>query len=112
MIHVSIDSTIPKSMNAEAEEGEEADPDRVIRDSRVALPSDGLLSDIELSELFPHHVRSAYDEGQRARRGASTKSGVLAFGDRMSFSTARLGACEPMWTSYTHFWKATLGESF
>ncbi|KAI6007331.1 Endonuclease/exonuclease/phosphatase [Pisolithus albus] len=109
VVHVSIDPSVPESSSAEGEEG---DPDRVIRNSRVAEVPDGLLSDSEFSDLFRHPLRSTYDEGQRMRKAAATSNDVVTFGDRMPFSTARLGANEPMWTSYTHYWKTTLDYIF
>ncbi|KAL4064917.1 Endonuclease/exonuclease/phosphatase [Scleroderma yunnanense] len=113
VVHVSIDPTVLTTMKSEPEEGaEEADPDRVIRNSRVAKPTDGLLSDSELSELFPCSLRSAYDEGQRSLRTLISPGDVATFGDRMSFPVERLGAHEPMWTSYTHFWQSTLDYIF
>ncbi|KAI6133140.1 Endonuclease/exonuclease/phosphatase [Pisolithus croceorrhizus] len=112
VVHVSIDSSVPKSSTTDGEEGEEGDPDRIIRDSRVAEVSDGLLSDSELLDLFRHPLRSAYDEGQRMRKAVAKPSDVVTFGDRIPLSTARLGANEPMWTSYTHYWKTTLDYIF
>ncbi|KAI6031752.1 hypothetical protein PISMIDRAFT_673462 [Pisolithus microcarpus 441] len=109
VVHVSIDPSVPESSSTEGEEG---DPDRVIRNSRVAEVSDGLLSDSEFSDLFRHPLRSAYDEGQRTRKAVATPSDVVTFGDRIPFSTARLGANEPMWTSYTQYWKTTLDYIF
>ena len=108
VVHVSIDPTVPTTTETEPEEGEKADPDRVIRNSRVANSADGLLSDSELLDLFPHSLRSAYDGGQRTARLMSL-DGVMTFSDRMTFAVERLGAHEPMWTSYTHFWQSTLG---
>jgi RNA exonuclease NGL2 len=114
VVHVSIDPSVPQSVVKEADEGggnEEADPDRVIRNSRVAKPSDGLLSDTELCDLVRHRLRSAYDEGQKARRASlEHKSEVVTYGDRKSLPMEKPGAHEPMWTSYTHYWKTTLGN--
>ncbi|KAF8844004.1 Endonuclease/exonuclease/phosphatase [Paxillus ammoniavirescens] len=116
VVHVSIDPSVPQSIAKEADEGggnEEADPDRVIRNSRVAKPSDGLLSDTELCDLVRHRLRSAYDEGQKARRALlEHKSDVVTYGDRKSLPMEKPGAHEPMWTSYTHYWKATLDYIF
>ncbi|KAI6047557.1 endonuclease exonuclease phosphatase [Pisolithus marmoratus] len=103
VVHVSIDPTVPSSSTMELEEGE-GDPDRLRR------LSDGLLSDSEFLDLFRCPLRSAYDEGQRARKDVVTD--VATFGDRTSFSAARLGVNEPMWTSYTHYWKTTLDYIF
>jgi RNA exonuclease NGL2 len=114
VIHITIDPTVlPTTKKADDEEGDgsEADPDRVINNSRVATSSDGLLSDLELTSLFIHgaKLRSAYDEGQRAQRDNGTPGDSYTFGDRVPSPPTRLGAHEPMWTSYTHYWKATLG---
>lgn len=95
----------------EADEGggeEEADPDRVIRNSRNFKPSDGLLSDTEFSTLVGHRLRSAYDEGQRSSRLEGNN--VATYGARKLLPTEKAGACEPMWTSFTHYWKTTLGN--
>jgi RNA exonuclease NGL2 len=113
VIHISVDPTIPpttKKADDEEGDGSETDPDRVINNSRAAVSSDGLLSDLELISLFANgpKLRSAYDEGQRARRESGPPDGVCTFGDRASPSN-RLGDHEPMWTSYTHYWKTTLG---
>ncbi|KAF9240862.1 endonuclease exonuclease phosphatase [Melanogaster broomeanus] len=117
VVHVSIDPSVPKSVVKEADEGgggeEQADPDRVIRNSRDATPSDGLLSDVELCDLVQHRLRSAYDEGQRTQRALlERKSDVATYGDRKSLPADRPGAHEPMWTSYTHYWKTTLDYIF
>ena len=110
VVHVSIDPTVPISITKEAKEGggeEEADPDRVIRNSRDSNLSDGLLSDTELSTLFRHRLRSAYDEGQRTT--LLEGNDVATFGARALLPTEKVGACEPMWTSFTHYWRTTLG---
>ncbi|KAG1826035.1 endonuclease exonuclease phosphatase [Suillus subaureus] len=117
VIHVTIDSTVPpttKKADDEEGDGSEADPDRVINNSRVATSSDGLLSDLELTSLFIDgaKLRSAYDEGQRAQRDNGTPGDLYTFGDRVSSPPTRLGAHEPMWTSYTHYWKTTLDYIF
>lgn len=114
VIHMTIDPTIvPTAKKADDEEGDgsEADPDRVINNSRVATSSDGLLSDLELTSLFINgaKLRSAYDEGQRTQRDNGTPGDLCTFGDRVSLPPTRLGAHEPMWTSYTNYWKTTLG---
>jgi RNA exonuclease NGL2 len=114
VIHITIDPTVPpttKKADDEEGDGSEADPDRVINNSRVATSSDGLLSDFELTSLFINGAkfRSAYDEGQRAQRDNGAPGDLDTFGDRISPPSTRLGAHEPMWTSYTHYWKTTLG---
>lgn len=117
VIHVTIDPTVPpttKKADDEEGGGSEADPDRVINNSRVATSSDGLLSDLELTSLFINgaKLRSAYDEGQRVQRDNGTPDDLNTFGDRISQPSTRLGAHEPMWTSYTHYWKTTLDYIF
>jgi len=117
VIHMTIDPTIvPTAKKADDEEGDgsEADPDRVINNSRVATSSDGLLSDLELTSLFINgaKLRSAYDEGQRTQRDNGTPGDLCTFGDRVSLPPTRLGAHEPMWTSYTNYWKTTLDYIF
>ncbi|KAG1755190.1 Endonuclease/exonuclease/phosphatase [Suillus paluster] len=117
VVHITIDPTVPRTKKkADEEEGDgsEADPDRVINNSRAAASSDGLLSDLELTSLFINGVqlRSAYDEGQRAQRDNGTPGDLHTFGDRVSLPPTRLGAHEPMWTSYTHYWKTTLDYIF
>ncbi|OJA10819.1 hypothetical protein AZE42_00265 [Rhizopogon vesiculosus] len=114
VIHISIDPTVPpttKKADDEEGDGSETDPDRVINNSRAAASSDGLLSDLDLTSLFTNgaKLRSAYDEGQRTQRECGTPGVVCTFGDRASLPPTRLGAHEPMWTSYTHYWKTTLG---
>lgn len=87
----------------EEEEGAEAgenDPDRIIVNARAAQPSDGLLSDAELEDLFRRSrtPTSAYDAGQRL----APLSGGHTFGSRMLIPEGRRGAFEPIYTSYTH----------
>ncbi|KAG2159956.1 Endonuclease/exonuclease/phosphatase [Suillus bovinus] len=117
VIHITIDPTVPpttKKADDEEGDGSEADPDKVINNSRLATSSDGLLSDLELVSLFRNgaKLRSAYDEGQRARRDNGTPGDLYTFGERVSLHPTRLGAHEPMWTSYTHYWKTTLDYIF
>ncbi|KAI9572884.1 Endonuclease/exonuclease/phosphatase [Boletus coccyginus] len=113
VVHVSIDPTVPTPIAREADEGggeEAADPDMVIRNSRNSKPSDGLLSDTELSTLVRHRLRSAYDEGQRS--SLLEGNDVATYAARNLLPTEKAGACEPMWTSFTHYWKATLDYIF
>ncbi|KAG8894234.1 hypothetical protein FRC00_009280 [Tulasnella sp. 408] len=87
----------------------ETDPDRIITNSRRAVPSDDLLSDEELLRLFGCEegkgLRSGYDEAQRLLSSGS-KDGL--FGGRVEDAT--IGLWEPMYTSYTFWWKLTLGQ--
>ena len=113
VVHVSIDPTVPTSSTREKDEGggeEGIDPDKVIRDSRASNRSDGLLSDNELSLFLQHHLRSAYDEGQRT--ALPEGNDITTYGGRKLWPTEKAGACEPMWTSYTHHWRSTLGNCF
>ncbi|KAH0838377.1 Endonuclease/exonuclease/phosphatase [Lanmaoa asiatica] len=113
VVHVSIDPTVPASISKGADEGggeEVADPDKVVRNSRNSKPSDGLLSDTELSSLVGCRLRSAYDEGQRT--SLLEGNDVATYGTRKLLPTEKTGACEPMWTSFTHYWKTTLDYIF
>ena len=112
VVHVSIDSSVVQTPAAPKDDDEgdaaQADPDRVITNARPAKPDDGLLTDEELDALFKAHgyLRSVYDEGQRS--AASEHDNVI--GTRLnSLAPGRKGYFEPMWTSYTHYWKTTLG---
>ncbi|GBE78233.1 hypothetical protein SCP_0111160 [Sparassis crispa] len=118
VVHASIDPDVAitsPSPAAEDEEGEEAgggDPDRVIVNARLATPEDGLLTNAELVHFFERlrSLRSVYDEGQRLQPQLSQMG--LTFGSRVSIPDARHGAFEPVWTSYTHYWKAVLDYIF
>ncbi|EGO01050.1 hypothetical protein SERLA73DRAFT_87448 [Serpula lacrymans var. lacrymans S7.3] len=113
VVHVSIDPTVSTVKNTETEaEGGETDPDKIITKARPARPADGLLSTPELVELFSTgaHLRSAYDEGQKALRESGVE--IETFGDRCSLPPSKLGAHEPMWTCYTHYWKTVLDYIF
>ncbi|KAG9042668.1 hypothetical protein FS837_010582 [Tulasnella sp. UAMH 9824] len=89
----------------------ETDPDRIITNSRRAVPSDDLLSDEELLRLFGCEegkgLRSGYDEAQRLL-SSDSKDGL--FGGRVEDAT--VGLWEPMYTSYTFWWKLTLDYIF
>ncbi|KAJ3490582.1 hypothetical protein NLI96_g1353 [Meripilus lineatus] len=56
VVHVSIDPEVPITSSKvdmeEEEEAGESDPDRIITNARIALESDGLLSDQELTTRF------------------------------------------------------------
>ncbi|GJE87626.1 endonuclease/exonuclease/phosphatase [Phanerochaete sordida] len=117
VVHRSRDPSVPApapkaDADEDGEDGSEGDPDRVITNARAAVPSDGLLSDDELAALFAWGTRpvSAYDAGLRtADRGVRD---TLAFGSRVPLPEGRRGACEPAWTSYTHYWKTVLDYIF
>jgi len=71
-----------------------------------------LLSICELVALFSSDspLRSAYNDG--LRRCRTSLAGVKTFGDRVALPSARQGAYEPEWTSYTHYWKTVLDYIF
>jgi RNA exonuclease NGL2 len=93
----------PSGPNVEAEE----DPDKVNKNVRRALPSDGLLTDEELYEMFKvGNIRSLYDEGSG---NLGPNLGVPTFGERVEMEDGRTGKWEPKYTSFTHFWRLTLG---
>jgi len=120
VVHVSVDPSVPKTQpKAEEEEGEGGggDPDRVINNSRPATADDHLLSDEELADLYAldTKVRSAYEEGQRGylqSQGNTEQEALTCYGPRASIPPSRNGAYEPIWTSYTHYWKTTLDYIF
>ena len=112
VVHASIDPTVASTVTASNNDDEgdvaKADPDRVLSDVRQAKVGDGLLSDEELTSLFRSHgnLRSVYDEGQRFT--PSEHDNII--GARIdNLVPDRKGSFEPMWTSYTHHWKTTLG---
>jgi RNA exonuclease NGL2 len=118
VVHASIDpdgvpvAELKKSKNEE-DDGSEHDPDRIIVNARMAIPSDGLLSTKELVEtvlqLGVAHLESSYDKGLEMAK-VSGGSDIPTFGDRVtSIPSTRKGRHEPEWTSYTHFWKHVLG---
>lgn len=113
VVHATIDPTV-LSVKETSEEDEASDPDKVITNARSATPADGLLSPSELIALFALHkpVLSAYDRGLRNIRRSSATSTVATFGDRITLDPKRLGAHEPEWTSYTHYWKTVLDYIF
>ena len=108
VVHATIDPSITVDGASKADEEEEGaesgenDPDRIIVNARPAQPSDGLLTDGELAQLYRQSgvLVSTYDAGQRQVPGFS-ESG-LTFGSRVSVSTDRRGSFEPIYTSYTH----------
>ena len=134
VVHVSIDPTVPKSQELKpheekdeegGEQTEEKDPDRVITNSRPCIPSDGLLDIEELKDLYtyvgrisnlaPTHLldresgmtplRSIYDDVLTLLPDAS----IETVKTRMTQLEGKKGGNEPVYTSYTHFWKSTLG---
>ncbi|KAF7800026.1 hypothetical protein EIP86_011269 [Pleurotus ostreatoroseus] len=123
VVHTTLDPTIqlatPAAAAAEDQEedesgGGQSDPDKIITNARKARSEDGLLSDEELADLFRRSWRvvSAYDTGLRAMQADSErKVHELTFGSRVATAPDRHGANEPVWTSYTHYWKTVLGNS-
>lgn len=117
-MHVSLDPSIPitEPKATEDDEGEGAttsDPDKVIKNARPAIKSDGLLSSEELSTLYETGVRqkSAYEEGQRLLFEASNPD-VVRCGERLEIPVGHKGAFEPEWTNYTFYWQLTLGSCY
>ncbi|KAI5124636.1 hypothetical protein M0805_004245 [Coniferiporia weirii] len=113
VVHASIDPSLPiadpKQVANEEEGGdakEEEDPDRVIKNARRAGADDGLLESGELAEEFRQlpPLRSAYDEWSFEE--------TRMFGSRVDLPYGRRGRSEPMYTSYTHYWKVTLDYIF
>ncbi|KDQ63641.1 hypothetical protein JAAARDRAFT_169698 [Jaapia argillacea MUCL 33604] len=140
VVHVSLDPSValtsrPPVANGEAEgeeaggeggdgeeggegEGEEEDPDMIITHARKPTPQDGLLSTPELHSLFSPQpsIKSAYEEGLKTYLASQTPSEGIekfrTFGDRADIGEGRKGRYEPEYTSYTHWWKATLDYIF
>ncbi|KAI0348504.1 Endonuclease/exonuclease/phosphatase [Trametopsis cervina] len=125
VVHRSIDPSVPLTSDkaaandteegaTEAEDGDEQeqDPDRIIVNARRAAPEDGLLSDEELEKLFERSPwpKSAYDEGLQPFEDAESIKNIT-FGSRVDLA-GRHGAFEPIWTSYTHYWKTVLDYIF
>ncbi|KZT44472.1 Endonuclease/exonuclease/phosphatase [Sistotremastrum suecicum HHB10207 ss-3] len=111
VVHASVDPSVSSSgAPADDEEGGE-DPDRVITNARSAVPEDGLLTCLELPKIYEPFVpvRSAYEVGLRG----SIQSSQSVFGKRLEGMDIRdLGYFEPMFTSYTYYWQATLDYIF
>ncbi|KAI0715160.1 Endonuclease/exonuclease/phosphatase [Earliella scabrosa] len=118
VVHATIDPSITVDGASKADEEEEGaesgenDPDRIIVNARAAQPSDGLLTDGELAQLYRQSgvLVSTYDAGQRQVPGFSESE--LTFGSRVSVSIDRRGSFEPVYTSYTHYWQAVLDYIF
>lgn len=108
VVHATIDPTIAAEGAAQAEEEEEGaesgenDPDRIIVNARAAQPSDGLLTDQELEQLYRQSgtPTSVYDAGLRTVPGISDSG--LTYGSRGTIPGDRRGSFEPCYTSYTH----------
>ena len=137
VIHLSVDPSIkPSSASTEKEDEEDEagggaeinkeqpDPDRVFTNTRGALPEDGLTSVKELEKIFTSlpPLRSAYDEGYEKIFGANDTSESAQEAERVFASRLdqvdklqnfeRKGMNEPMYTSFTHYWRLTLVRFF
>ena len=111
VVHTSVDPSVPKTATTANEEEDEAgDPDRVITGARWAIDTDGLLTVPELEDFFAKlpKARSAYDEGLSQ---TAKENGITTFGKRVPLPSNKHGYNEPEYTSYTHWWKTTLGDS-
>ncbi|KAG8864246.1 hypothetical protein FRB96_006067 [Tulasnella sp. 330] len=92
-------------------DGLENHPDRIITNARPARPEDGLLTDAELLQLYQGGgrktaLRSGYDEALAAVPQESDN----VYGAREP--SAIYGRNEPMYTSFTHYWRLTLDYIF
>ncbi|KAG8930256.1 hypothetical protein FRC03_008770 [Tulasnella sp. 419] len=122
VIHCSRDPSLPRTRDkvddddeggggeATAETNQESQVAQGYTNARPATESDGLLGDEELEELFGGRnrtaLRSAYAEG--LSQVESEKDNL--FGVREAEAT--VGQTEPMWTSFTHYWRLTLDYIF
>ncbi|KAH8835155.1 Endonuclease/exonuclease/phosphatase [Flagelloscypha sp. PMI_526] len=113
VVHHSVDSTVPITYTKGEQEGDEVNPSRQITNARRAEPKE-LLSDEDFIALATSSgpVRSAYDEGFRSLFNTSLLPEGTVFKDRASMPTATLGAFEPCYTAYAHFWQTTLDYIF
>lgn len=113
VVHLTVDADAP-TITAHATVEEDGDIDGTdaskIIAARPATPSDGLLTTAELIKLYATPVRSAYDEGLSKYRESTHD--VVTYSDRVTLQPSRLGANEPQWTSYTHYWKTVLDYIF
>lgn len=117
VVHITIDPSVPiadRNLAIQEEEGGEAeseqDPDRVIKNARVARPEDGLLGAVDLARLFAQPeaigpLHSAYGYWRDMDE-------MKTFGSRCEIPSGRQGRYEPIYTSFTHFWKVTLGTYY
>jgi RNA exonuclease NGL2 len=126
VVHATVDPTIPIERNGAQVDDDEAaagqgseekgdkqngqeeskDPDRVIVNARPARPEDGLLLPDEFTTLFREILRgglmSVYDSWASFDRERT-------FASRGILLPSQRGHNEPVYTSYTHYWKTTLG---
>ncbi|TFK77012.1 Endonuclease/exonuclease/phosphatase [Pluteus cervinus] len=108
VVHLSIDPTVPRTLQPSTDGEEGGDPDRIITSARPALPKDGLLGVGELEGLFKNLPRlcSVYDEG--LGRCLTNHPEVKTFGQRKELPSERHGRHEPEYSSYTHYWQSTI----
>ncbi|CAE6520192.1 unnamed protein product [Rhizoctonia solani] len=138
VVHVSLDPTVPRTPRTGTDaddddeaagagaaprpdqkrgdgEGEEEEPvvPTKIKDARVAVETDGLLTNEEMLELFSagEKARSAYDEILE-RSAESTGEADNIISARDPSMKGRKGANEPMWSCFTHYWRSTLDYIF
>jgi hypothetical protein len=108
VIHESL-LTPSKADIDEAGDGEGPDPDRELTNATTATAGDGLLTDEEFENTFSMlaGLRSAYSVGQRVMKQPADPSVV---GSRLKdFPPEHSAVFEPIWTSYTSFWRSTIG---
>lgn len=121
-MHLSLDPLVstgnPKAAAAEEEDGEgtaqpeEQDPDRVITNARAARPEDGLLDAQALQALFQARTEAARTPSLRSAYDTwATFEPARTYGSRGDIAPGRRGHNEPFSSSYTHFWKSTLGDA-
>ncbi|TFK30529.1 Endonuclease/exonuclease/phosphatase, partial [Coprinopsis marcescibilis] len=113
VVHATVDPSVTKQSTdtEEGGDGEDADPDKVITNARHAQPNDGLLSTEELVSLFAQspQANSSYHVGLKQY---SSSNSIESFGSRSQTSVDRPGYFEPIYTSYTHYWKSVLDYIF
>ncbi|KAH8120388.1 Endonuclease/exonuclease/phosphatase [Phellopilus nigrolimitatus] len=115
VVHVSIDPSIPVAGPKQAADDDEEsgeveqknDTGPIIKNARQAGDGDGLLAPWEFEKQFAQlpTLRSAYDEW-----GSVDEKRIFA--SREIVPADRRGRSEPMYTSYTHYWKTTLDYIF
>ncbi|TDL28494.1 Endonuclease/exonuclease/phosphatase [Rickenella mellea] len=106
VVHVTIDPTI-EIINGRSTEGDEGDPDRVITNARQANAEDGLLDIEEMVQFYQTGITltSVYDHWASAEPN-------VTYGMRVPVHPSRRGRFEPIYTSYTHYWKTVLDYIF
>lgn len=114
VVHATIDSSALASTPLVAskrgvDDGDEADPDRVITNARPATIADGLLTIQEIVAWFQKlpKLRSAYSEGLRHAKEVGID--ISTYGKGELLLDGRQGLNEPEYTSYTFYWKSIIG---